>query len=474
MSANVYQLARLPIVSRTVGYYLRWYYNGWHYWQFFGGALTFETSGQKYRTYGAKAVTLNSGQLTADQVAAVRTVLNAREVYLYTDAGWQLCRIVPAAAPIVNNFLQGYEVTFTAYIGSRLISQTGYSPVVIPPVAPPPLYCEVAIGTQIWMCRNWDAAYPASKVFNDDESNRVNFGGLYRFDQVNSAGFCPTGWHVPSVAEWNILITFLGGAAIAGGKLKQAGTMYWSAPNYATNDYSFGMRSTGYGLKYGDVDMFSGLGIGGYLWTADVGGAGTGKFMEFRNDYIGLVQTVLDKLYFIGVRLIKDVYTLPEEVTIGTQTWKVKNYDENYAGSLCPNNDPAMVADYGRFYRQTDIVHLSPPAGWHFPTWAEWSTLITYVGGLAGNAGKLKETGTVHWNSPNSGATNTSGFFGRAAGNATPPNYMEFGNRAAWWCADLTGGNGQAIELLNSNGDITHNAMLSPDLNWMSLRLIKD
>ena len=50
------------------------------------------------------------------------------------------------------------------------------------------------------------------------------------------------------------------------------------------------------------------------------------------------------------------------------------------------------------------------PDGWHIPTFAEWETLFNYLGGSGVAAGKLKEKGTAHWESPNQGATNESGF----------------------------------------------------------------
>ena len=52
----------------------------------------------------------------------------------------------------------------------------------------------------------------------------------------NVQGICPSGWHLPSKAEWQQLDTFLGGSTIAGGKLKEQGISHWIAPNAAATD----------------------------------------------------------------------------------------------------------------------------------------------------------------------------------------------------------------------------------------------
>ena len=143
-------------------------------------------------------------------------------------------------------------------------------------------------------------------------------------------------------------------------------------------------------------------------------------------------------------------------VSIGTQTWmaenlkttKYRNGDPiaSVAGSWASlvigayswyNNDPANKSMYGGFYNWyavSDSRNIAP-AGWHIPTDAEWTTLVTYLGGENVAGSKLKETGNSHWYSPNTGATNSTGFTAFPGGlrdyfDGTFNNVGYLGN---WW-----------------------------------------
>lgn len=82
------------------------------------------------------------------------------------------------------------------------------------------------------------------------------------------------------------------------------------------------------------------------------------------------------------------------------------------------------------------------PSGWHLPSDDEWIELTEYLGGSSIAGGKLKETGTAHWNSPNTGATNESGFTAVAGGSRHYDGSFEnFGIDAPFWTAtQWTGG----------------------------------
>lgn len=75
------------------------------------------------------------------------------------------------------------------------------------------------------------------------------------------------------------------------------------------------------------------------------------------------------------------------------------------------------------------------PIGWHVPSDAEWTTLTTYLGGESAAGGKLKESGTTHWTTPNLGATNETGFTAFPGGYRKYDgfSFIEIGNYGRWW-----------------------------------------
>jgi len=123
-------------------------------------------------------------------------------------------------------------------------------------------YSTIQIGTQTWMAenlkvgkyRNGDAipyigntgnwsiqSAGAYTYYDSDPTNNVVYGKLYNwFTTQDPRGLCPSGWHVPSHNEWIVLTNFLGGNAVAGGKMKSTAPNTWILPNVdATNSSGF-------------------------------------------------------------------------------------------------------------------------------------------------------------------------------------------------------------------------------------------
>ena len=144
-------------------------------------------------------------------------------------------------------------------------------------------------------------------------------------------------------------------------------------------------------------------------------------------------------------------------VTIGTQVWMVENlkttkyrngdsipniiidtaWSNLTTGAYCNyNNDVNIATTYGRLYNWfavSDSRNIAPN-GWHVPTDEEWATLTTYLGGENVAGGKLKETSTIHWNSPNNGATNETGFTALPGGICSSnETFSGVGLYGYWW-----------------------------------------
>jgi uncharacterized protein (TIGR02145 family) len=99
--------------------------------------------------------------------------------------------------------------------------------------------------------------------YNNDS---VSYGAIYNWYAASSNNLCPTGWHVPSDAEWITLSTFLGGDSIAGGKLKETGTSHWlTSNNSSTNLSGFTALPGGY---RSDGGTFANIRRYGYWWSS--------------------------------------------------------------------------------------------------------------------------------------------------------------------------------------------------------------
>ncbi len=120
------------------------------------------------------------------------------------------------------------------------------------------------------------------------------------------------------------------------------------------------------------------------------------------------------------------------------------------------------------------------PAGWHLPGQAEWEQLIDYLGGDSIAGGKLKETGTTHWESPNTGATNESGFTALPGGEFSNYGVSEFmfeGHDGLWWSAARIANRPvvKAIRFSTNKFDSSWTGYIPGDYGYgYSVRCVKD
>ena len=124
------------------------------------------------------------------------------------------------------------------------------------------------------------------------------------------------------------------------------------------------------------------------------------------------------------------------------------------------NNDPVNDGLYGKLYNHYAVMDNRGlcPTGWHVPTDGEWTTLETFLGGYSVAGGALKSTVTQPtpggWVSPNTGATNSSGFTALPGGHRSNNGAFNFvGSYVAWWSSSLSGSNIWYRGLYSHHGD---------------------
>ncbi len=444
-------------------------------------------------------------------------------------------------------------------------------------------YNTVLIGSQCWLRENLNTGIQINSsqqqsnnqiiekyCYNNLESNCNIYGGLYQWNEMmqyvttpGTQGICPDGWHLPTDAEWSALTTYLGGEAIAGGKMKETGTLHWQAPNTgATNSSGFTALPNG---DFHTNGNFYDLGTYATIWSSAQSDATNASYLSVSYNSQAAVMAIYAKVAGLSVRCIHDAgsVTVPPTVTTtavsgitqtsatsggnvtsdggatatargvcwstmqnptiagshttdgsgtgvfvsaisGLQsntTYYVRAYATNSVGTSygnevsfatlgdmglpCPNT-PVVIYEgktyatvqigaqcwltenlnvgtringsqeqtnnlviekycyddlesncdiYGGLYQWNEAMQYATnssmqgicPTGWHLPSDAEWTSLTTYLGGEGVAGGKMKETGTSHWNEPNTAATNSSGF------TALPGGYREWSGTFFDW-----------------------------------------
>lgn len=163
-------------------------------------------------------------------------------------------------------------------------------------------------------------------------------------------------------------------------------------------------------------------------------------------------------------------------VDINGQIWMAENLNFDAGSGNCwYYDDNNSYADpYGRLY-DWETATAACPVGWHLPTAEEYDTLINYYGGVNIAGGKLKETGTSHWNSPNTDATNESGFTAVPGGYRDGSgNYSNMGFHGNYWTAEegAAGLGAYCRKIYSDSPEIFRISIMKED--GVSVRCLKD
>jgi uncharacterized protein (TIGR02145 family) len=192
-------------------------------------------------------------------------------------------------------------------------------------------YKTVYIGDQHWMAENLKTAkYNDGTVipnvtnntqwsnlttgawayYNNDVANNVKYGKLYNWYAVSpttngNKNVCPTGWHVPTDAEWTVLTDFLGGTSVAGGKMKEIGTLNWNSPNTDATNLSLFTGLPG-GSRWGSSGNYYNFGDLGHWWSSSEADA-IGAWHRYLTSTVGnVIKASHYKRDGFSVRCIRD------------------------------------------------------------------------------------------------------------------------------------------------------------------------
>jgi len=185
-----------------------------------------------------------------------------------------------------------------------------------------------------------------------------------------------------------------------------------------------------------------------------------------------------------------------DTIAIGTQVWLKQNLRVTHFndGTPIPNvTDSAEWANLitpARCYYENDSAEFDSvygtlynwyaannpnicPSGWHVSTNPEWLAVETYLGGESIAGGKMKETDTIHWASPNVGATNSSGFTGLPAGmREFNSNFKYIRENGLWWTTTTYNTYAWSTYLWYLFSGVDHNP--TPKFYGLNIRCIKN
>ncbi len=188
------------------------------------------------------------------------------------------------------------------------------------------IYHIITIGTQVWMLENlrttkYRNGDPIPKVtddhqwsrltngaycdFENDNKNAETYSHLYNwFAVTDNRNIAPTGWHLPTDAEWTTLTNYLGGENAAGGKLKEPGLSHWGTPNDGANNSS-GFTALPGGYRQDDGSFYN-INDDATWWSSSVNNPQNARGRNVNYNYSYVTKDSYNKNSGFSVRCVKD------------------------------------------------------------------------------------------------------------------------------------------------------------------------
>jgi len=278
-------------------------------------------------------------------------------------------------------------------------------------------YTTVQIGDQCWMAENLnigtrvngsvtmtDNGTIEKYCYDNSESNCDIYGGLYQWNEmmqystISPIGMVPPGWGFSLTPK----------------------SMTIAIPT------SMNPSINGSPLEAGDFI--------GVFYVDDVGNLACGGVVEWS----GTSNVAIVAFGDSSLTGTKNGFEEGEFIHYKVYSWSMqKEYDASVSCDDCNhfyNGALSAIESLNAFGAGSTGTQGICPEGWHFPTDNEWTSLTTFLGGESVAGGKMKETGTTHWYSPNTGATNSSGFTALPGGfRDTSGTFYGISYGGNWW-----------------------------------------
>ncbi len=363
------------------------------------------------------------------------------------------------------------------------------------------IYKTVKIGEQTWMAENLNFETGGTSFCIDDDVQKCDTNGrVYTCNALNN--ICPEEWHLPSKAEFDSLISFVGGKESAGAMLKSK--TGWHKDGNGSNSVGFSAFPTD-----ANATMNNQNGMYAYFWISDRPcrwhTSQTPFSLSYRSDAAGYAETsgeIWDKCKY-SVRCIKNeksksssnisssssskaswAYLNPaisygeivddrdgqvyKTVVIDSKTWMAENLNYESVKSYCYENKKDSCSKYGHLYiwsaamdsigafstnskgcgypnechNTKNPVRGVCPEKWHIPSQQEWYDLSTYNSSTIredlSSAGERLKSANGWFNSGD--GDNTYGFSVLPAGTGSEENYSRSGKKTCFWSS--SDGNG--------------------------------